>query len=59
MDKEHEFNIFILKCDDCGKRFKISVEPHAGVRDYFTCSCGKRYYFERGIIISSEETGKE
>lgn len=56
MDKA---NIYLLKCDDCGKKFKVIVEPHAGVRDYFTCSCGKQYYFERGIIISSEEIRKE
>lgn len=54
MDKDCSLNEWLFPhkftCDKCGQKFEILTEPHAGVRDYFTCSCGKEYWIERGII---------
>lgn len=37
-------------CDECGQKFEILTEPHAGVREYFKCTCGKKYWIERALI---------
>lgn len=55
MDKKYENYYYLMKCDECGRKFEIKTEPHAGVRDYFTCPCGEEYWIERGLIIYLRE----